>query len=46
MPPLLYPPCVLRKAVDIYTLVPSSHLERKIDIENSHVIATIFILRL
>ena len=43
--PLLYPPCVLRKAVDI-TLVPSSHLERKIDIENSHVIATIFILRL
>ena len=29
-----------------YTLVPSSHLERKIDIENSHVIATIFILRL
>lgn len=45
MPPLLYPPCVLRKAVD-YTLVPSSHLERKIDIENSHVIATIFILRL
>ena len=43
--PYFYPPCVLRKAVDIH-LVPSSHLERKIDIENSHVIATIFILRL
>ena len=35
MPPYFYPPCVLRKTADIYTLVPSSHLERKIDIENS-----------
>ena len=43
--PLLLSPMCSTKGGG-HTLVPSSHLERKIDIENSHVIATIFILRL
>lgn len=43
--PYFYPPCVLRKMVDIY-FSPLLTFRKKIDIENSHVIATIFILRL
>lgn len=44
MPPTLSPMCSTKGGG--HTLVPSSHLEIKIDIENSHVIETIFILRL